>query len=179
MKYKKITFEAIMATPSCGKSYLCDKYPNLFVDADELRLKLKYEIPENLSRQEMESSKGERPFPRRLHGDKLNEEVFKKLDELRQKGITIIAAPHPEMFEYFKSRNIAFCFVYPNKNMKEEIKRRMVERNNPESTINSNYENFEVFYESNTKDTIAAVHYEFGENEYLEDIMKKFGYNFK
>ena len=178
MEYKNTTFEAIMATPSCGKSYLCDKYPNLFVDADELRLKLKYDIPENLSRQEIESTKGERPFHRCFHSDRLKEEDFKKLDELRQKGLTIIAAPHPEMFEYFKSRNIPFCYVYPNKNMKEVIKRRMVERNNPESTINSCYENFELFYEKNTKDTIAAVHYEFGEDEYLEDIMKKFGYNF-
>ena len=28
MKYNNIEFEAIVATPGCGKSYLCDKYPN-------------------------------------------------------------------------------------------------------------------------------------------------------
>ena len=50
MKYNGIDFEAIMATPACGKSYLCDKYPDLFVDADELRLKLKYKVPEQLTR---------------------------------------------------------------------------------------------------------------------------------
>ena len=35
MEYNGKFFDAIVATPSCGKSYLCDKYPNLFVDVDE------------------------------------------------------------------------------------------------------------------------------------------------
>ena len=36
MEYKGIKFDAVVATPCCGKSYLCDKYPDRFVDADEV-----------------------------------------------------------------------------------------------------------------------------------------------
>ena len=62
MKYNNIEFEAIVATPGCGKSYLCDKYPHLIVDVDEVRLKCKYFVPENITREQLEATKGERTF---------------------------------------------------------------------------------------------------------------------
>ena len=85
MKYNGIDFEAIMATPACGKSFLCDKYPELFVDADELRLKLKYNVPKDLSREQLESTKGERLFQRQYHGKELNEKIFEHQTKLCKK----------------------------------------------------------------------------------------------
>ena len=178
MKYNGIDFEAIMATPACGKSYLCDKYPDLFVDADELRLKLKYKVPEQLTRDQLESTKGEKSFQRQYHGNELDKKIFEQLDKCREEGKTIIASPHIIFQDYFVSRNIKYCFVYPNKTMQEEIARRMVIRGNPESTVKENYENFYEFYASDTKESSSALHYEFGQDEFLEDILKKFGFDF-
>ena len=36
MEFNGKSFEAIIATPGCGKTFLCEKYPNKFVDVDEL-----------------------------------------------------------------------------------------------------------------------------------------------
>lgn len=177
MKYNGIDFEAIMATPACGKSFLCDKYPQFFVDADELKLKLKYRVPKDLSREELESTKGERLFEKQYHGDKLNEKIFEELDKCRSEGKTIISSAHPIFREYFISRNIKYCFVYPNKTMQEEIARRMRLRGNPESTVTENYENFYELYLSDIQENSSALHYEFGQKEFLEDIIKKFGFD--
>ena len=51
MEFNGKSFEAIIATPGCGKTFLCEKYPNKFVDVDEERLKLKYVIPKNITRE--------------------------------------------------------------------------------------------------------------------------------
>ena len=59
---KNFKFDAIVETPCCGKSYLYDKYPNLFFDVDELRLRIKYHIPQNITRKELEESKGNKSF---------------------------------------------------------------------------------------------------------------------
>ena len=56
MQYKGIEFSAIIATPGCGKSYLADRY-DFIVDADEERLKNKYEIPKDITREELEKNK--------------------------------------------------------------------------------------------------------------------------
>ena len=96
MKYNNIEFEAIVATPGCGKSYLCDKYPNLFIDVDEERLRCKYIVPENITRAELEATKGDRPFERRAKHDEYIKDLYKKLDEYVSQGKILIAAPHPE-----------------------------------------------------------------------------------
>lgn len=54
----------------------------------------------------------------------------------------------------------------------------MVIRGNPESTVKENYENFYEFYASDTKESSSALHYEFGQDEFLEDILKKIGFDF-
>lgn len=178
MEYNGITFEAIVATPGCGKSYLCDKFPNLFVDVDELRLKTKYFVPENITREELEKDKGCRSFERRYKSEELIKVLNEKLDEHVKEGKVLIAAPHNEAIEYLVNNNIKFCFVYPNKNIKKEIVNRFVKRNNPKETVEQYENNFDEFYNSNKKENKSTVHYEFNENEYLEDIIKKFGYNF-
>lgn len=175
MEYKGIQFDAVIATPGCGKSYLSDHYPHLFADMDEIRLRCKYEVPENISREELERTKGERDFKRRKY---TKEEMFNEYDKHLNKGMILIAAPHPESFEYFESRNIKFCFVYPDKNAKGKLKKRFESRNNPSDFIKENYDLFDDFYISNRKDTKAAVHYEFNGDEYLSDILRKFGLDF-
>ena len=179
MEYKGIEFIAIVATPGCGKSYLCDKYPDLFVDVDEERLKCKYFVPEDITREELEATKGDRPFQRRAHREEYVANLNKKLDQYLKDGKTLIAAPHGEAIDYFVANNIKFCFVYPNDEMKEEIKRRMIVRGNNQKVIDENYNDFERYLVSNKSENKSVVHYVFGKDEYLEDILVKFGYKFK
>lgn len=178
MNYNGIEFDAIVATPSCGKSYLCDKYPNLFVDVDELRLRCKYFVPESITRQELEETKGARTFKRRTHGDEFLRLVNSEIKKQYDLGKTLILAPHPETVDFLIKNNIKFCFVYPNIDMKEEVKRRMINRNNPEQVVKGNDDKFYEFYKSNKNENNSVVHYEFGKGEYLEDILKKFGFKF-
>ena len=179
MNYKGIEFEAIVATPGAGKSYLCDKYPNVFVDADEVRLKVKYFVPENISRAELEETKGERTFARRLYGQEFLKELHRQLKEYTSQGKILICSPHPELIDFLKDNGIKYCFVYQAKDMKEELKRRMKKRGNREKVINENYELFDEFYQKNISETDSAVKYEFTKEEYLEDIIKKhFGLSF-
>lgn len=137
MKYNDIEFDAVVASPGCGKSYVCDKYPDIFVDVDEVRLKCKYYVPENITREELEKTKGHRPFKRR-NIDNLKSQLFKKLDEFIKKGKILIAAPHPEAVEYLVKNNIKFCFVFPSKNMKAEIVRRLEIRGNLPDIVKEN-----------------------------------------
>lgn len=177
MEYNGKFFDAIVATPSCGKSYLCDKYPNLFVDVDEERLRCKYNVPENITRKELEETKGNRLFPRKFHGDKLIKELYRRLNIYVRQGKTLILAPHDETIRYLTENNIKFCFVYPKKTIKQEIINRMIRRNNPQETINQTSDMFEDFYMRNIKENKSVVHYEFDKNEYLEDIVfQKFNY---
>lgn len=180
MEYLGVNFDAIVATPCCGKSFLCDKYPDLFVDVDEERLKCKYNVPENITRTKLEETKGNRNFTRRLHGDEFLKELYKKLDLYVKQGKTLILAPHGETIKYLKDRNIKFCFVFPKKTIKNEIIARMIGRKNPQETIQQNSDMFDEFYEGNIKEHDSVVHYEFDKDEYLEDIIfKKFNYKSK
>lgn len=178
MRYNDIEFEAIVATPGCGKSYLCDKYPDRFVDVDELRLRCKYDIPENITRAELEATKGDRPYPRRANHTQYIKDMYARLDELIAEGKTLIAAPHPEAIDYLVENNIRFCFVYADESMREELVRRFESRGNSQELIKSNDDMFETFLESNRKESKSVVHYAFKKDEYLEDILVKFGYKF-
>ena len=179
MKYNGVEFSAIVATPGCGKSYLCDKYPHLFVDADEERLKCKYIVPENITREELERTKGSRDFPRRAKKDEYLKMLSEKLDKCLNDGKIIIAAPHPEAIDYLIARGVKYCFVYPRADMKDEINARFLSRNNPDEFVKENNDMFDEWLVSNRKDTRPAVHYEFGKGEFLEDIMRdKFGCEF-
>lgn len=180
MEYLEKSFDAIVATPCCGKSYLCDKYPDLFIDVDEVRLRCKYDVPHNITRKELEETKGQRTFPRKFHGEELTQELYKKLDQYVKDGKTLILAPHSEAIKYLVDNNIKFCFVFPKKSIKNEIIDRMTKRSNPQETIRQNSEMFEKFYDDNTKENLSVVHYEFDKDEYLEDIIfKKFNYKLK
>ena len=106
------------------------------------------------------------------------DDMYKEYDKCLERGMILIAAPHPEAFDYFDSRNIKFCFVYPDKNAREKLKKRFESRNNSESFIKENDDLFDEFYISNRQDKRAVVHDEFSGDEYLSDILKKFGLDF-
>ena len=38
--------------------------------------------------------------------------------------------------------------------------------------------NFEIFQKENKQENKSVLHYQFGKDEYLEDILKKFGCDF-
>lgn len=178
MKHNNIEFEAIVATPGCGKSYLCDKYPDFFIDVDEERLRKKYFIPEDITRKELEETKGDRPFKRRDDYNENIADLYIQLDKFVKEGKVLIAAPHPETIDYFVKNKIKFCFVYPSIEMQNEIERRMTDRGNSKNFIKENKDMFYEFYKTNLKENKSVVHYQFKENEYLEDIIKKFGFDF-
>lgn len=178
MEYDNVEFNAIVATPGCGKSYVCDRYPEIFVDVDEERLRCKYIVPDNVTREELEATKGSRTFERRAKHDEYIKNLYLKLDKFVKEGKILIAAPHPEAIDYFVNNNIKFCFVFPAYNMKEEVKNRMIKRGNPPQTVKENDDLFYTFYESNNKENKSVIHYEFGKDEYLLDILKKFGCEF-
>lgn len=175
MKYKGVEFEAIVATPGCGKSYLCDKYPEKYVDVDELRLRCKYVVPDNITRQELESTKGNRQFPKREGGKEnylklLREELVKTWKAKK----VLICAPHPEVIDWLKEYGIKYCFIYQSLDMIEEMRERFISRGNSDDFVKENCDAIEKFYDENVNETNSAVKYEFGHGEYLEDILKKF-----
>lgn len=172
MKYNGIEFDAIIAAPGCGKSYLTDKYPGIFADMDEIRLRCKYDIPNDISREELEISKGNRGFKKKNY---TIDELYSLYDICLKQGKILLAAPHGESFNYFEMRKIKFCFVYPKKELKEEMFDRFIKRKNSQKFIDESINKFDEFYESNKKDTRAAIHYETNKGEYLEEIVKKFG----
>lgn len=171
MKYKGIIFDAIIATPGCGKSYLCDR-DSKYIDVDEVRLRCKYIVPDNITRHELELTKGDRQFEKQ--GSEYLPKLFNFLDKYVSEGKILIAAPHPESYGYFALRNIKFCFIHPSMNARQEIKRRMIFRGNSEKIIKENDDKFNEFYESNCRENRSAINYEFEDNEYLSDIIKKF-----
>ena len=80
MKYNNIEFDAIMATPGVGKSFLCDN-DKRFIDADEERLRCKYYVPDDISRIELERTKGNRTFKKRVKDDEYINMLYKKLED--------------------------------------------------------------------------------------------------
>ncbi len=175
MKYNNVEFEAIVATPGCGKSYLCDKYPEKYVDVDELRLRCKYFVPKNITRKELEETKGNRTFQKREGSKDAYLKLLKKeFVKAWKANKVLICAPHPEVISLLKEFDIKFCFVFPSLNMKEEIKQRMINRGNSNDLVKENYDLSDNFYKQNLQENNSAVKYEFGHNEYLEEILKKF-----
>lgn len=179
MKYKNIEFEAIVATPGVGKSYLCDNYPDKFVDVDEMRLKIKYFVPENITRLELEQTKGDRHFPRRYKGEEYLNELHKAILKEYANGKILICSPHPEIVDFLVKSNIKFCFVFQSRDAEEELIKRMELRGNSPKFIKENCEMFEKYYEQNINENKSSVKYEFSKGEYLENIIRyKFGLEF-
>ncbi|MBQ7307240.1 MAG: hypothetical protein IJW82_01800 [Clostridia bacterium] len=174
MKLKGKEFLAVVATPAIGKSYLADIYKE-FVDVDELRLFSKYIIPDNITREELELTKGNRNFEKR---ENFNELFYSKLDEVIKQKKILLCAPHQEIKEYLFKNKIPYLFVYPKKNLKNHIKERMLTRQNNSKFINENDELFYFYYMSNKHEPYAVVKYKIKKNEYLLDVLKKAGLDF-
>ena len=62
--------------------------------------------------------------------------------------------------------------------LREEVKKRFVERGNPLVFIKENDDMFETFVKSNEEESRVSTKYAFGKDEYLENILKKFGLMF-
>lgn len=168
IKYKGKVFRAIVATPACGKSYICDRFSN-FVDVDELRLFSKYFIPNEITRDELEKTKSIRPYKRRDDFKKrFNESIVAaiKSDKI------LLCAPHPEVKEILINNNIPYIFVYPAKSMKSEIKNRMEIRGNDPLVVKQNDDAFYDYYQSNKDEPYAKFKCELKPGQYLYDLLK-------
>ena len=171
MKLNGIEFDCFVASPGIGKSYLADNYIN-FVDLDEIRLRCKYFVPENISRQELELTKGNRTFEKRPNFKQL---LTESLQNLIHSNSILLAAPHDEIIKILLQNNLKYCFVYPSMECKQQIINRWKERGNTEEFIKENSDCFDKWYQQNILDTRPAVHYILQQNEFLLDVVKKAG----
>lgn len=176
MKYKNVEFDAIVATPGVGKSHLCDKYPERFVDVDEEILGCKYFVPQNITRQQLEQTKWNRPF--KIRSQDYTSELYEKLDRYLEQGKILVGSPTDEFTQYLTKRKIKFCFIFPNDNIKDEVIRRLKIRGNSDEILQENMKNFETFQLQNKQEKNSVIHYLYTKDEYLEDILKKFGCKF-
>ena len=174
MELKGIKFRAIMATPGLGKSYLGDNYEE-FVDCDEVRLFCKYVIPKEITREELELTKCRRPFEKRQNWEELLE---KELQEHLKNGKILIFAPHSQSREFLIRNKISYLFVYPKKNMKKQIKQRMIERGNCQEVVKENDDLFDDYYFKNNLEAFASVKYRVKKNQYLSDVLALAGVDF-
>lgn len=172
MSLKDKNIRVFIATPGCGKSYLADRYENV-VDVDELRLMHKYIVPNNISRECLEATKGDRDFEKRKDYHK---ELDLALSQLLIDDKIILIAPHSEIIDFFINKNESMCFVYPELSMKEEMIARFFNRGNSKNFIEENTDVFEKFYNENIKDNKAKYHIVLKEKEYLSDVLIKEGY---
>ena len=174
MELKGKKFVAVVATPSCGKSYLSDNYEE-FADVDEIRLYSRYYIPNDVTREELESTKGNRQYPKRENW----REIFEKnLNIALKDGKILICSPHPEIKEFLIRNKLPYLFVFPKDNMRNEMKRRMINRGNTEQFVNKNYDLFYTYLRQNKNEAFAVVKYKLKKNEYLTDVLKLAGLDF-
>lgn len=174
MKLKGKNFKAVVATPALGKSYLADNYSD-FVDVDELRLFAKYIIPEGITRQELEQTKANRPFPKRENYEEL---FIKNLDKAVAEGKILICSPHMEIKEYLMKNKIPYLFVYPGRALRKQIKQRMIDRGNSDECVKANDEMFYTYNYQNKFEPYAICRYRIKKDEYLSDVLKKAGLDF-
>ena len=174
MKLKGKEFFAVVATPALGKSYLADNYEE-FIDIDELRLFSKYVIPNNITRTELEQTKGDRKFEKR---NNFQEHFYNQLQNAIKQNKILLCAPHLEIREYLFKNKIPYLFVYPKKNLKNHIKERMLNRQNNSKFITENDDLFYSYYDSNKHEPYAVVKYKIKKGEYLSDVLKKAGLDF-
>lgn len=173
MKYNGIEFDAIVTTPACGKTYLTSKYPDMFVDVDDLRMRLKYYVPEGISYSELESTKTKRTFEKRLSGEELDKELNRQIDVFLKEGKIMLFAPN--LSDILVKKGIKYALVYPDDSAKEDLVSRLIARGNPQSMVDETIEKFDYFNRLNESEEFASVKYRFKNGEYLEDIVKKFG----
>ena len=174
MKLKGIEFVAVVATPGTGKSYLADRYSD-FIDVDELRLRCKYCIPEGITREELEKTKGERPFERR---ENYKELFYSSVMEAVNSGKILLCAPHEEVKMFLFDNKIPYLFVFPKENTRREIKERMIARGNPDSFVTQNDILFDTYIQSNKLEPFASVKYRLKKGEYLADVLRCAGLDF-
>ena len=175
MKINGVEFDAIVAVPAVGKSYVCDNYQN-FIDVDEERLRTKYFVPEGTTRAELEATKGNRIWQIRPN---YKENFEKHMQALLKTGQIFIAAPHTEAIEFFVKNNIKFCFVYASYECKNELIQRQKQRGNSQEFIEENSKAFDEFYDQNRQENKSVLHYELKPGEYLLDVLRKAGAELK
>ncbi len=174
MKINGVEFQAIVASLGSGKSYLADNYEE-FVDVDELRLRCKYVVPENLTRWQLESTKGQRNFEKR---ENFIELLLEQLNTLVHSDKILIAAPHEEILNYFEKNNITYCFVYPGMESKQQMIDRWIVRGNPKEFVDENIDIYDSRFKENSSDKRATCHYQLQPGEFLSNLVEKAGIDF-
>lgn len=155
----------IAAYAGTGKTTLANKYPNIFVDLECMPYKY---------------SDREKPFDESCKANfdyELNDEwPYNYIDAIKNfpdKTKIILIPPDLYVLGLLMTDNISYYICYPERNAKEEYRKRFIERGNTDAFIDifiGGWDRFITSFENN----------KFGEriilkqNEYLEDVCQSF-----
>ena len=162
----------IICGPAIGKTYLAE-HDDRFIDLDEIKANYKFGLY-NATRKEMEEGKLNR-------GRVVNEDSTKYAigileKELENDKIILISSGNNGVVKYILENKIRYCLVYPELDLLDEYKRRMIERGNNTIFIEkiANKEKWEEEYIKSVNDVNATYKIELKKGQYLSDIKDRF-----
>ncbi len=168
---KKYNCKVILCGPATGKTYLAS-HDNRFVDIDNEKAKYKYNLYDK-SYDEIEKGKSKR-------GKTINydstEYAINLLKETIDNNKIALITYHSEIIDYLIKNNIKYCLMYADKSLREEYKKRMLDRNNNINFVNSMTDEniWNEFYKLNEEDLKPTFKIKLKEGEYISDYKDKF-----
>ena len=156
----------IAAWPGTGKSFLGNRYENI-LDAETT--KFQFIVNDKLERSEIEKQKKTVRTP----NPEWPNNYLKYLLDNSSKYDIIFIPPHPEILDYLSKHNYDFTLVVPNKDLKEEYKKRYINRGNNDSYIDTITTKWE--YGLNILEKYDNKKIILNKGEYLLDYINKLG----
>lgn len=168
---KKYNCKVILCGPAIGKTYLAE-HDSHFVDIDGARARYKYNL-QNSNYKDFEKGKSNR-------GKVINTDSMQYAINLLEKTIKsnkiALISYHEEILNYIWNNKIDYCLVYTDISLREEYKKRMEKRGNPDSFVNemTNEKAWKRFHEKDEKDTRPKYKIKLSKGQYLSDIKEYF-----
>ena len=164
---KKYDCKIILCGPAVGKTYLAD-HDDRFVDIDGMRAKYKYGIDEQ-SNEEFERGKGSRR--KTINHDSM-EYSIKLLEHTIKNNKIALISYQKELLDYVINNNLDFCLVYADINSRDEYIKRMRDRGNNETFVDTmtSKEVWEDFYNRNENDIRPKYKIKLKSDQYISDF---------
>ena len=168
---KKYKCNVILCGPAIGKTYLAS-IDDRFVDIDGERAKYKYNLYDK-TYDEIEKGKSNRG--KTINHDSM-EYSLKLLEKTIKENKIALITYHKELIDYLLQNNIDYCLVYADISLKEEYRKRMIDRGNGEIFANNmtNASDWKSFFEINENDTKPTYKLKLKSGEYLSDYKNYF-----